>query len=377
MRTGPLAQRRRGGALFLLGGVVTVLAAAILLGGLVWTQRAKVQAEKEKRQASVEAGPATHVVSAKRTPATKRIELVGEARPFANVTLYAKISGYLREIRVDKGDPVTQGQILAIIESPEIDSQYVAALADAKNKRSEAKRNWRLLPQGGASQQAAEAAEAAAQMAEAYTAVLQSQKDYEILHAPFRGTVSARYADPGALIQSATTAQTSALPVLGLSQTDRLRVYVYLDQKNASLVQVGDSAEIADAARPEVKLPATVSRTSRELDSKTRTLLTELDVANEGGRIIAGSFVNVALTLRNPPGVQVPAEALAIRGERTTVGVLTDQNRVNFRPVVIAESDGKVVNVSAGLTEGEKVVLNPGKGIVEGDQVQPIDLTAP
>jgi RND family efflux transporter MFP subunit len=278
---------------------------------------------------------------------------------------------------VDKGDPVTQGQILAVIESPEIDRQYDAALADAKNKRAEAKRAWRLLPQGGASQQAAEAAEAAAQMAEAYTAVLQSQKDYEILRAPFRGTVSARYADPGALIQSATTAQTTALPLLGLSQSDRLRVYVYLDQKNAGLVQVGDSAEISDAARPETKLPATVSRTSRELDAKTRTLLTELEVANEAGRIVAGSFVNVALTLRNPPGVQIPGEALAIRGETTTVGVLNDQDRVNFRPVVIAESDGKVVNVSAGLTEGEKVILNPGKGIVEGDRVQPIDLTVP
>jgi len=375
MKTDPLEPRRRGSALFRLGGVVIVVAAFVLLGGLVWKQKARVQAEKQKLQVSAEAGPAAHVVSTTRTPATKRVELVGEARPFANVTLYAKISGYLREIKVDKGDPVTQGQILAIIDSPELDSQYEAAAADARNKRAEAKRNWKLLPQGGASQQTAEAAEAAAQVAEAYAAALLSQKDYETLHAPFRGTVTARYADPGALIQSAVNAQTTALPVVALSQTDRLRVYVYLDQKNANLVQVGDGAEISDTARPEVKLPATVSRTSGELDPKTRTLLTELDVANGEGRMVAGSFVKVTLTLRNPPGVQVPAEALAIRGETTTVGVLTDQNRVNFRPVTIAESDGRVVKVSAGLTEGEKVVLNPGKGIAEGDQVQPIDRT--
>jgi membrane fusion protein, multidrug efflux system len=209
-------------------------------------------------------------------------------------------------------------------------------------------------------------------MAEANALAMETMKGYQVLRAPFGGVVTGRFVDPGALIQSATNAQTTTQPVVTLSETDRLRVYVYLDQKNAALVRVGDHVQVFDAARPYVRLDAKVSRTSMELDVKTRTLLTEIDVDNREGKLIPGSFVKVALHLKMLPAVQAPCEALMLLEEKTCVCVLTDGHRVSYRQVGVAESDGKVMTISSGLVEGEKVVLNPGMSIAEGDHVQPV-----
>ncbi len=310
------------------------------------------------------------VTAAVRAPEVKRVEFVGEARAYTTTTLYAKVSGYLRDIHVDKGDAVKTGEVLAVIESPEIDRQYESALADARNKRSQAKRAWKLLPQSGTSQENAEAREADAAMAEAHASAMETMKDYKILRAPFGGVVTARYVDPGALIQSAANAQTTTQPVVTLSETDRLRVFVYLDQKNAALLKVGDHAEITDAVRPEIKLAARVSRTSVELDPKTRTLLTEVDVDNREGKLIPGSFVKVALHLKMPPAVQVPCEALTLQKDQYCVGILGEDRRVSYREVGVLESDGKMLTITSGLQEGEWVVLNPGLSIAEGTRVQ-------
>jgi membrane fusion protein (multidrug efflux system) len=166
--------------------------------------------------------------------------------------------------------------------------------------------------------------------------------------------------------------QTTAQALVSLSQTDRLRVYVYPDQKTASMIQVGDRGEVADATRPDVKVPATVSRTSGELDVKTRTLLVELDVDNREGKILAGSFVKVSLTIRTPSYVEIPVQALVSRPDKTLVAILNDENKVSFREVTVADSDGKVVKISLGLKEGDQVILNAGQGIQEGEKVRPM-----
>ena len=347
-----------------------------MLSLLLWKHKTHLETERAARKEAVEEGPLVRVATATKAPDTKQVELIGEARPYTTTTLYAKVSGYLREINVDKGDAVKAGEILAIISSPEIDRQHEAAVADAKNRRSEAKRAWKLLPQSGTSQQDAEAKEAAAQMAEANALAMETMKDYQILRAPFGGVVTGRFVDPGALIQSATNAQTTTQPVVTLSETDRLRVYVYLDQKNSALVRVGDHAQVFDAARPEVRLAAQVSRTSMELDVKTRTLLTEIDVDNREGKLLPGSFVKVALRLKTSPAVQAPCEALVVREGKTCVGILTDGHKVSYREVVVAESDGKMMSIASGLLEGEKVLLNPGMSISEGDKVQPAEVAA-
>ncbi len=367
----PQTPKRRA-TLFFAASILAVVGAAVILYFLVENRRGSVKDERDHRETDGASGRRVRVVSATRGPDTRTVVLLGEARPYTTVTLYAKLSGYLREIRVDKGDRVEAGQVLAIIESPELDRQYDAALADAKQKRVDAERAKRLLPEKAIPMQVAEQAEAAAQVAEATAKSLEAQKQYEILAAPFPAKVTARFVDPGALVQAATSSQTTNQPIVTLSETDRLRIYAYVDQKNASFVRLGDRAEVADRARPDVKLPVTVSRISGELDLNTRTLLTELDLDNRLGKILPGSFVQVSLSIRMPSYVEIPATALRMKGEKASVGVVSPDNRLTLRSVAIAESDGKTVRLSSGLRAGEKVILDPGEGVADGERIQPV-----
>jgi membrane fusion protein, multidrug efflux system len=350
---------------------VAVLISLILVGGLIWRQEVRFSDEERSRKDSLAKGPEVRVVKAKKAPETKSVLLVGEAFPYANVTLYAKISGYLQEIRVDKGDQVKTNQVLAIIDSPELNKQYAAAVADARNKRVDAERFKYLLESGSVSLQNAENVETTAKVAEDNAAALKAQKDYEVMRAPFDGIITARYADPGALLQAATTGQTQALPVVALSQTDRLRVYVYPDQKTASSVQIGDRAKVADVTKPETKLDATVTRTTGQLDPKTRTLLVEIDLNNHEGKILAGSFVQVTLFIRTPPSVEIPVGGLVMRGSKAFVGIVDGDNKATFREVTVFESDGRTVKLSSGISDGDQVMLNVGDTISEGEKVQP------
>lgn len=353
------------------GGVLLVVATAVALLALIGKQKMSVTAETKNLKAASEAGQPVRVVTAVRAKEERQVVLAGEARSYATVTLYAKVSGYIQEIRVDKGDKVRADQILAIIDSPELIRQYDAAVADAKNKRLDAERALQLFNTGAVSSQSFHGSETIAEIAEKNAASLLAQKDYLTMRAPFAGTITARFVDPGALVQGATTAQTSALPIVTISDTDRLRVYVYPDQKTAILVKVGDRAEISDTAKPDVKLTATVSRTSGELDLKTRTLLVEIDCDNRDGMILAGSFVQVTLSLRMPHQVEIPTQALIICGNKTLVGVITPDNKVNLRPVEIYESDGKTARLSSGVQEGDKIALDLGQSVKDGQLVQP------
>jgi membrane fusion protein, multidrug efflux system len=362
---------------FYTGGIILVVIIALSLLALIGKQKASLSGEEKSLQSSSQAGRRVNVVKAARAPDERTVTLPGEARSYATVTLYAKVSGYIKEIRVDKGDKVQADQIIAIIESPELTRQYDAAVADAKNKRLDAERALQLFNTGAVSSQSYHGSETTAEIAEKTAASLLAQKEYLTVRAPFSGTITARFVDPGALVQGATTAQTSALPIVTLSETDRLRIYAYPDQKTASLVRVGDRTEISDTARPDVKLTATVSRTSGELDLKTRTLLVEVDCDNRDSLILAGSFVQVTLHLRMPPQVEIPAQALIIRDKDTLVGIITPENKVNLRPVEIYESDGKTVRLSSGVQEGEKVALDLGQNAEEGQHVQPSSKEGP
>jgi membrane fusion protein, multidrug efflux system len=367
--------KSKGTRRLFMSGIGFVVLAFVLLLVLFVNRRVYLMNETRDRLIAVNAGPEVSVIAAKRSPGERLISLTGDAQPYASVTLYAKVSGYLKKIMVDKGDRVNAGQVLAVIESPELDRQYDSAVVDAKDKRRDAARENTLVGKNLVSQQDADHAEAAALESEANAEALRVQKEYEILSAPFRSIVTARFADPGALVQSAANSQTTALPVLSLSQTDKLRVYVYLAQKDAAFVRVGNHAEISDSSRPNVKLAASITRISGELDPKTRTLLAELDVDNKQGLILAGSFVQVSLKLKTAPAVEIPADALLMKGEQAYVAVVSADSKVQFRPVVMADSDGKTVRLSSGLTEGERVIRSPGFAISDNEQVQPVEAT--
>jgi RND family efflux transporter MFP subunit len=359
-----------------VAGVISVLVVTGAVVGVARTRDAEAERELSARTDEVSRGPRVRTARTVLSAAERRLELQGEARPFFSVTLYAKVSGYLKEIRVDKGDKVKANQVVAVIESPELDRQYDAALADAQYKRANARRAEALSKPGVVSAQEAESQLGQAQVAEATVQSLAQQKSYETLRAPFAGTVTARFADPGALVQNAANAQTGALPVVTISQVETLRVYVYVDQRDAPLVHVGDRAELLLPDRASAPLTAKVARRTDELDPRTRTMLVEVDVDNRDNKLVPGSFVTVGLALAAPRVVEVPVEALVIRAQAKAFVPVLVGDTVKYRAVTIIDDDGTTARVASGLQPGELVALNLGDNVPDGARVQPVTTNA-
>jgi membrane fusion protein (multidrug efflux system) len=361
--------------LYILGSVgVAVAAVGVLALALVRTSQSREKAQALSAEAGK--GPRVQVVAASPAGGLRRLVFQGEARPYVNATLYAKVSGYLKDVRVDKGDSVKADQVLAVIEAPEIDRQFDAAVADARFKRDNARRVQLLADGGIASVQDAELARSTAEIAEATVASLATQKSYEVLRSPFDGVVTARYADPGALMQNATSAQTSALPVVKVSRIDRLRVVVYIDQRDAAYAHPGDPVEITLFERRGLVLTGKVARLSHELDPQTRMMLTEIDLENPGGQVVPGSFVQVGIQVSAPNLVEIPVEALVLRARAPFVAVVSKDNRVAYRPVKVADDDGQSVRLMDGLAVGERVALNLGDSVLDGAAIQPLEKAA-
>jgi len=352
--------------------MVWLLAGIGGVGLLAARRSAASRAEVARRTQAQQAGARVLVATAAWSPPQRRLRLQGEVHPFASVTLYGKIAGYLREVRVDKGDRVQRGQVLATIVSPELDQQLLAARADAQNKRRQAKRMQALAAPGVVAAQDVEAASSSAEVAEAQAEALRTQDAYRSLRAPFAGTITARFADPGALIQNATSAQSGALPVVTVADTRRLRIYVYLDQASAPFVKVGDPADIRIPERPGWSRRATVARLAGTLAPRTRTMLAEIDADNADGAILPGSFVEVEIDVKVPSLVEVPAEAVVMRGGRAFASVVDQERRLRFRPVHLATDDGQVIRLLEGVAPGETVALNLGDSIEEGSLLQPV-----
>ena len=209
--------RRRGSHWLYLAGIVIILVAAVMAFLLFTRQRTHVQAATERLTVEGKKGPTVEVATAQKVAGSNTVRLIGEAHPFRSAILYAKVSGYLRSISVDKGDFVRANQTIALIESPETDKQYQAAVADAHNKELISNRAATLVKKEMISQQDADQAEADAAVSKATLEQIGTLKSYEQLRAPFDGTVTARYSDPGALIQNAATSQTIALQFVEIS----------------------------------------------------------------------------------------------------------------------------------------------------------------
>ena len=358
------------GSVRILGGALVVL--AIGTAALLAVRRSRVAAaEAARREIDAAAGPVVRVVDVVASASTHHLVLLGEARPYASVTLYAKVSGYLKWIGVDKGDRVKADQVVAIVESPETDASWSAAKADHEQKALTASRVRQLLDKKFVSPQEADQAVADEAIARERLESLAQQRAFEQLKAPFDGTVTSRFADPGALVQNAASNQTSALPVVTVEQTDRLRVYAYCDQTDAASVRLGLPAVLTMDERTSLRMPVTVTRTSGELDPRTRKLLVEFDVENLKGTIVPGSFVHLEFDVPAPSLPEIPSEALIVRGDQTLVPVLAADSTIHFLAVAVAVNDGRRVRVLSGLTPGERIVLNAGDALTEGAHVRP------
>jgi RND family efflux transporter MFP subunit len=366
-----MARRSRIGSVLLYVIGIAVIGSAAL--GALAMRRDKTEALASARQTLAEdvaAGPVVQVTTVTQGPKERLIPLLGDTRPYQAATLYAKVSGYITSIPVDRGDHVKAGQLLATVASVETDQQYQSALLDLQNKQ----RNWErakdLVAHGWTSHQAADQAETDFTMATANVAQLATMKSYEQIRAPFDGVVTARFVDMGALVQNSTTNKTSNQPVLTIADETKLRVDVYVEQRDVPFVHVGDLADVADGANAARKIQARIARTSDELDQRTRTLFVELDVDNSDHFLVPGSFANVTLHVPVQSYPEVPVAGLIVRGTKTMIADVDRDRTVHLRPVTVAETDGIKASLADGATVGQRVAINLPDGVDDGGRVQ-------
>jgi membrane fusion protein, multidrug efflux system len=376
MGRGTLSMARRGRfGSFLVYLVGPLLVAGAALGGLhLWQQKdAQLVASREAMAEGVAQGPAVQIATIAQGPKERLISLLGDTRPYQTATLYGKVSGYVRSIPVDRGDHVKAGQIVAEVESAETDRQYDSAVSDLQNKRKNAERERDLVGRGWTSVQAADQANTAFRMAEATVAQLEVMKSYEVLRAPFDGTVTARFVDMGALVQSSVTNQTSNQPVLTIADMSRLRVDVYVEQRDVPYVHVGDMADVTDGSNPDRRVRARIARSSDQLDPRTRTLFVELDVDNSEGFLVPGAFAYVILHVPVTAYPEIPVAALILRGSNTFIANVSGDNLVHLRPVKVATTDGLRAALAEGAQVGDRVALNLPEEVSDGGRVRPIE----
>jgi membrane fusion protein, multidrug efflux system len=362
----------RSWSLYLVG--LLVLAGAGWEVWSIWQQRGDQLLVTGKALAAAEArGPTVRVVTVKQGPTERLITLLGDARPNVTATIYGKIGGYLAKITVDRGDVVKVGDVLAVIESRETDNQYASSIADLENKKRLSERARDLYAHGNTSQQAYDQAETDLRVSTSRVAELATMKSYEILQAPFDGTITARFIDPGALVQNAGANMTSSQPVLTIADTAKLRIDIHVEQRDVPFVHVGDVADVSDAAHSDRSVKAKIARTSGQLDPRTRTLFVELEVDNANGFLVPGSFAYVTLHVPIESYPEVPAAALITRGANTFVAGVGDDKVVHILPVRLARSDGMQVGLKDGVKSGQRVALNVPDEIVDGSKVQPVE----
>jgi RND family efflux transporter MFP subunit len=354
---------------FKLGGIATLAVALLGVGGLLWARQSGLKQEARQRRADLDAGPRVRVAKVGTQGSERGLVLQGEALPYASTTLYAKVSGFLRSIPVDKGSVVAKGQVVAVVESPETDRDTQALQADAENKRKNAERSRALGKDGLLSPRDVEQAEADAQVADAKLASQATLRGYQVVRAPFGGVVTQRFADPGALVQNGGATST-AQPLITLAQVERLRVTAYLDASVAPLVKAGTAMEVRPSERLDLVRQATVSRVAGALDPRTRTLLVEADLENRDGAFLAGGFVQIGLKVKASSRFAVPVEAVALREGKPYAAVLQPDGRIRFQALQLGEEEDQRLRVLGGLQPGDTVVLNPPFGLKDGDRVQ-------
>jgi membrane fusion protein (multidrug efflux system) len=366
--------RRRGfgSAVGYLLGLIVVVGAGYAVYSIWHKQDAALLASRQALAEGVERGPRVQIAVIGQGPKERQIQLLGDTRAYQTATIYAKIAGYVKSIAVDRGDRVTAGQPIAEVLSEETDRQYDSALSDLENKHKNMQRADDLVKHGWTSIQQAEQAETDYRMAVANVAQLSTLKSYEILLAPFDGIITSRFVDVGALVQNSTTNQTSNQPVVAMADDSRLRVDVYVEQRDVPNIHVGDLADVSDAANSDRKIQARIARSSGQLDPRTRTLFVELEVNNQDHFLVPGSFAYVTLHIPLQSYPEVPVAGLMVRGTRTFVADVGDDGLVHFQPVKVATTDGINASLADGAKTGDHVALNLPDEVVDGGKIQPV-----
>jgi RND family efflux transporter MFP subunit len=363
-------------------GVAGLTAVAIL-------PRLERRAAVASAKARADAGPRVSAVAARSAPKETLLTLPGSTQAIQETTLYARTSGFLGSRKVDIGDRVQAGQLLAEIESPELDQELERAVvrldearANVTLARSTLQRIQELLKTHAVSDQEYDdqrvrvnSAEAAVKAGEADVRRLQALQSYERVVAPFAGTITARNVDKGALVTSGSGPTVTSL--FSIADTTGLRVFIDVPQNAAPGVAENLEAQVFVRELPGKTFRAKVARTAKSLDPATRTLRTELFLPNPEATLLPGMYVQVKLTVaRENPGVLIPARTLVLRKEGPRVAIVTEAKKVELRAVSLGRDFGPEIEVTRGLDGKEMLVENPGDDLEDGQLVQ-VELPKP
>jgi len=329
-------------------------------------------ARADQAQTSEASAIPVQVIKPQRRDIAQSLTLPANISPWYQATLYAKVPGYLKWMGADKGDVVKKGQMLAVIDAPEIEQQFRQAEADYKIKKVTYERLanvWKDNPDVIAKQDV-DVAEAAAEGAKHQLDNRRTMLQYTKVDAPFSGVITARFADPGALIQSAATSATQAVPLFTLMDLETVRVYVSVPQEAASLAKPGVPAIITSRELPGPEIRGTITRTTNALDSATRTLLVEIDLPNRDRQLQPGMFVTTTLILKEHPQVFALPPAALVTGAGGKAVFVAEGGRVNRVPVKTGLDDGVWIEITEGLQEGMDIVVVGKTGLTDGQAVK-------
>ena len=371
--------------------VAIALVLLLAVWGIVSRLMTRNALAHEARESAV---PTVLTTKPHRGPVTHTLVLPGSVQAYYEAPIYARTSGYLKTWYTDIGTPVKKGQLLAEIETPEVDQQLRQAQADLGTARANyelartTNERWQgLLATQSVSQQDADqragdaAAKTAAQAsAAANVARLRELEGFKRVLAPFDGIVTQRNTDVGALINAG---QTPGSALFRVADTHRLRIYVQVPQAYAAQVRTGMNASLEFTDHPGQHYAATVASTAHALDATARTLQVELQIDNASGELLPGAYVQVTFSLPPGPGnLRVPVNAVIFRGNSPQVATVDETQRVRLRDISEGRDFGTEVEVLAGINANDTLILNPPDSIADGAEVrvqpsQPQPVSAP
>ena len=371
----------------MIGGLVAVLLAV----GIAPRLHARAA---QKQQVDAQREPVVSTISPKQAPATQELLLPASVMPWADASIYARTSGYVQQWYADIGTHVKAGQVLASIETPELDAHLQQARADAAMAQADyrfasstAARWQTMLQTQSVSQQDADAKTsdsaaklAAWQAAQANVARLSELVSYEKVTAPFDGVITARNVNVGALVTAGGSPglAANAGELFHIEQTDCLRVYIDVPQNDASSVSPGTKVYLTTQQYPGRRFDAAVARSADSIDPVSRTLRVEVDVDNRDGALLPGAYAQVHLALQTPhPALELPVSALLFRPDGVTVAVIGKDDTVQLKTVTIGRDFGTYVEVATGIDATDRVINNPGDAISSGETVRVAQTQAP
>jgi len=362
----------------MVGAVLLVLITA----GAVTLLTKKGEADALAKETDTVAVPTVAVVQPTKGPGSDELILPGNLQAFVESPIFARTSGYLLKWYRDMGSHVEKGELLAAIDTPEVDQelsqarasreQIKAALGLAKISadRWENLRKTDSVSQQEADQQTSGYEQAKANLAAADANVrrLEELESFKNVYAPFTGVITRRNVDPGALINAGSSA---GAQLFNIARVDPLRVYVSVPQAYAPMMKPGAQAAVTLQEFPGQKFTGTVARTADAIDTGTRTLLTEVDVPNKDGKLLPGSYGQVHFTTGNSvPRITIPVNAMLFRAEGPQAAVVGADGKVQLHSIVIGRDYGSTIEILGGIEPTDQVIINPSDSLEAGQQVR-------